>query len=184
MCIKRNTYYNPDAVKPFLCKTRTVPGKHFFGEAMYAKPEDEDSEYLYHVTKFANFKSIIEHGLLYSYGSSGGAGQSMAGGRFARLERGYIFATNHPYVVDNYIYNYDKFADEDKDSIEFIPILLRFRPLPDEIWIKDTKQKDAVKGQNNILPSRLEFLSFEGWVSLRTIEAQQTVFSIIDSITT
>lgn len=176
--------YNPDAIKPFLCRPLEKPGKHFFGEAVYAK-EERDPEYLFHTTRLGNFINIIKSGLLSSCGSIGGAGQIMAGGKFKTNEIGYIFATGYPYAVDRYIYNYDKLADEmtsEGNSVENIPILLRFKPLPNEVWIPDPKDKKALKSRTNIDPSRLEFLSYEGWISLKTPAGRNQVSKTVRQI--
>lgn len=198
MC-RRNTNsidYDYNEIRPFLCKSLHQNSTGLLhGEAAYATTVDDNGEYYYHVTNFGNFKSIINSGLLCSHGSKGGAGMIMANGAFKRNEMGYVFATASPDVVDRYIYNYDELADDyikagnsavsDEDKlmrIRLMPILLRFKPLESESWIIDLKQKNAVKGQNNIDPSRLEFLGFEGWFSLNSYSARRKVKGIIDEI--
>lgn len=198
MC-RRNTNsidYDYNEIRPFLCKSLHQNSTGLLhGEAAYATTVDDNGEYYYHVTNFGNFKSIINSGLLCSHGSKGGAGMIMANGAFKRNEMGYVFATASPDVVDRYIYNYDELADDyikagnsavtDEDKlmrIRLMPVLLRFKPLESESWIIDLKQKNAVKGQNNIDPSRLEFLGFEGWFSLNSYSARRKVKGIIDEI--
>lgn len=198
MC-RRNTNsidYDYNEIRPFLCKPLHQNSTGLLhGEAAYATTVNNNGEYYYHVTNFGNFKSIINSGLLCSHGSKGGAGTIMANGAFKRNEMGYVFATASPDVVDRYIYNYDELADDyikagnsavtDEDKlmrIRLMPILLRFKPLESESWIIDLKQKNAVKGQNNIDPSRLEFLGFEGWFSLNSYSARRKVKGIIDEI--
>lgn len=186
MCRKSNFHnepsYNYEDIKPFLCKPSVNQGRLLHGEAMYDTGINEDGTYLYHVTNFGNFKNIIEKGLKCSKGGTGGAGEIMAGGKFKKHESGYLFATSSPKIVDKYVFNYDELSDNDLTRIDLIPILLRFKPYSDEIWITDIKQKDAVKGKNNIESARLEFLCFEGWVSLRTKSARDTIVSIINDI--
>lgn len=188
--------YNYNEIRPFLCKPLSNSTGLLHGEASYSTNVGNSGEYYYHVTNFGNFKSIINSGLLCSHGSRGGAGKIMANGAFETNEIGYVFATVSPAVVDRYIYNYDELADDymkDKNiiiaseedrlkRIRLMPILLRFRPLESETWIRDTKQKNAVKGQNDIAPSRLEFLEFEGWFSLNSYFARRKVKQIIDEI--
>lgn len=197
MC-RRNTNsidYDYNEIRPFLCKPLQNSTGLLHGEAAYTTTVNDNGEYYYHVTNFGNFKSIINSGLLCSHGSKGGAGMIMANGAFKRNEMGYVFATASPDVVDRYIYNYDELADDyikagnsavtDEDKlmrIRLMPILLRFKPLESESWIIDLKQKNAVKGQNNIDPSRLEFLGFEGWFSLNSYSARRKVKGIIDEI--
>lgn len=186
MCRKSNSYnelsYNYEDIKPFMCKPSVNPKGLLHGEAKYETDVNEDGAYLYHVTNLGNFKSIVKQGLICTQGSKGGAGEIMAGGKFKNHEAGYLFATSSPKIVDRYIYNYDELSDNDLTRIDLIPILLRFKPRSCEIWKADKKQKDAVKGKNNIESARLEFLSFEGWVSLSTKSARNTVSGIIDDI--
>lgn len=198
MC-RRNTNsidYDYNEIRLFLCKPLQNSTGLLHGEAAYATTVNDNGEYYYHVTNFGNFKSIINSGLLCSHGSKGGAGTIMANGAFKRNERGNVFATASPDVVDRYIYNYDELADDyikagnssavtDEDKlmrIRLMPVLLRFKPLESEIWIHDPKQRDAVKGPNDIDPSRLEFLGFEGWFSLNSYFARRKVKGIIDEI--
>lgn len=198
MCRRRTNSidYNYNEIRPFLCKPLSNPTGLLHGEAAYTADVNDNGEYYYHVTNFGNFKSIINSGLLCSHGSKGGAGGIMANGAFKRNEIGNVFATASPEVVDRYIYNYDELADDYmKDEISLIaseedrlkrirlmPILLRFKPLENEIWIRDPKQRNAVKGPNNIDSSRLEFLGFEGWFSLNSYFAREKVKQIIDEI--
>lgn len=198
MC-RRNTNsidYDYNEIRPFLCKALPNPTGLLHGEAAYATTVNDNGEYYYHVTNFGNFKSIINSGLLCSHGSKGGAGTIMANGAFKGNETGNVFATASPDVVDRYIYNYDELADDyikagnspavtDEDKlmrIRLMPVLLRFKPLESESWIRDPKQRDAVKGANDIDPSRLEFLGFEGWFSLNSYFARRKVKGIIDEI--
>lgn len=197
MC-RRNTNsidYDYNEIRPFLCKSLPNPTGLLHGEAAYATTVNDNGEYYYHVTNFGNFKSIINSGLLCSRGGEDGAGTIMANGVFKGNETGNVFATASPDVVDRYIYNYDELADNyikagntvvtDDDKlkrIRLMPVLLRFKPLESEIWIRDPKQRGAVKGANDIDPSRLEFLGFEGWFSLNSYFARRKVKGIIDEI--
>lgn len=197
MC-RRNTNsidYDYNEIRPFLCKSLPNPTGLLHGEAAYATTVNDNGEYYYHVTNFGNFKSIINSGLLCSHGGEDGAGTIMANGVFKGNETGNVFATASPDVVDRYIYNYDELADDyikagntvvtDDDKlmrIRLMPVLLRFKPLESEIWIRDPKQRGAVKGANDIAPSRLEFLGFEGWFSLNSYFARRKVKGIIDEI--
>lgn len=197
MC-RRNTNsidYDYNEIRPFLCKSLPNPTGLLHGEAAYATTVNDNGEYYYHVTNFGNFKSIINSGLLCSHGGEDGAGTIMANGVFKGNETGNVFATASPDVVDRYIYNYDELADNyikagntvvtDDDKlmrIRLMPVLLRFKPLESEIWIRDPKQRGAVKGANDIDPSRLEFLGFEGWFSLNSYFARRKVKGIIDEI--
>ena len=181
----RELDYNKQAIKPFLCEP--IPEymvKNFYGRGMNAEDDENDEDYLFHVTRLGNFKSIINHGLLCSFGSNGGAGEIMGGGKFRKHERGNLFATSYPAVVDKYIFNYDRLADSRflSNNLDYVPILLRFKPLDSETWLQDRKEKKAVKGSFNISPERLEFLSFEGWVSLFSLEARRLILNLIDEI--
>lgn len=190
MCV--GLQYNYEDIKPFLCKPKVneVNAKSLlFGEARYETDINSDGRYLYHVTRLGNLKSIIKNNLSCTYGSNGGIGELMAGRKFEKHEKEFLFATKSPKIVDRYIYNYDELADGvlqpkmgNYTPIEAIPILLRFEPNDNEIWIADKKQKDAVKGKNTIESSRLDFLSYEGWVSLKSQKAQNTVCRIISEI--
>lgn len=195
MCKTKYLDYNYNDIKPFLCRPITNPKGLIHGEAIYETDVNSNGKYYYHVTNLNNFKSILVSGLKSSQGGTNGCGDQMAGGRFRKHESGMLFATASPKVVDGYIYNYDAIVDgeypfyrkkessDNKDApIGSIPILLRFKPQSSETWIKDRKQKDAVMGQNNIAVSRLDFLSYEGWISLNTQKAQNTVLSIVSDL--
>lgn len=190
MCFnKRIINYDPETIKPFLTKKRDTPKKLFNGEASYDCAKNADDEYYYHVTNLINFKNIIIEGLKTERGSTGGAGQILANGRFKKNEKGRIFASAFPYVVDNYVYEYDSIADgkgkgKDKDKNFYsLPILLRFKLPESKYTIQiDKKQKDAIFVNKDIPSYELEFLTYEGWYSLRTLEAREVVSKIIDEI--
>ena len=193
MCrANRTINYNPNAIRPFLCKPLPNPGKYLKGQAVYARADEYDPEYYFHATTLSNFRGILKQGLLSSHGSIGGAGQILANGRFKKNEIGYICVTNSPYAVDRYIYGFDNEADnilkEDEEKIDTegnitcLPILLRFKPLPNEVWIQDPCDSYAFKTKSNIAPYRLDFLSFEGWVSLQEKECRDKIISIIGEI--
>mgnify|MGYP000915474607 CR=1 FL=1 len=159
--------YNPEAIKLFL--SRHIEAEdgdegYFNGESIFEEALETDKEgYLYHATKLVHLYSILDQGLMSRYGGIGGAGTTIASGEFEESDRGWLFASSIPDVVNCYTHEYDTFADE---NVENIPILLRFLERDEDDFIEDPAHDGAVRTRNNISVDRLYMLTYSGWVKL------------------
>ena len=189
-----------ESIRPFLGRPSANPNIFFRGEAAFPGTlAPEDRNYYYHATTLGNLPGILERGLDPGMGGKGGAGEYIAapvnqkaGDKFAKRDAGFVYLADNAEIAARYAFQYDDQADGfvepqaiDRGNIERAAVILRVRKKV--LQKKDSPERDdaevegAYRTTQRLMPSNLEVLTEEGWVSLEDRNLRQEIYHNVNN---